>query len=209
MHGYRMFVKANKTTYIQLLAVLLALQELAVVQVVAALHLGLQPGLDALVLVVEVGQVGHQVLHHVHVRQRVDLGGLAALVDVAQASQGVLAVDVHRAAATDALAARSAECQSRVLLVLNLDQCIQNHRPALVQVDRVSGHIRLLLLLGVPPVDLEIPARRIKRCQITITHDRQDSQTILDVGLLRAGDLQVRLARKRSGDLDDEINSAS
>lgn len=45
--------------------------------------LPLQPRLDALVLVVEVVHVGHQVLDDVHVRQRVDLGRLVtARVDL-------------------------------------------------------------------------------------------------------------------------------
>ena len=35
--------------------------------------LGLQPGLDRAILGVGLGQVGHQILHHRHMRQRVDL----------------------------------------------------------------------------------------------------------------------------------------
>jgi hypothetical protein len=79
---------------IQLLPVDFALQELAVVEVVR--DLGLEPGLDGLILGVEVGHVWHQVLEDIHVRQRVDLdsgGGL--LVNVTEASQGVLSVDIH------------------------------------------------------------------------------------------------------------------
>ena len=53
---------------IELLAVLLGLQELPVLQVVAALDLGLQPGLDVLVLGEEVAQVRHKVAEHVHLR---------------------------------------------------------------------------------------------------------------------------------------------
>ena len=53
---------------VQLLPVLLRLQELSVRQVVASLHLGLQPGLDRLVLGVEVGHVRHQVTEDVHLR---------------------------------------------------------------------------------------------------------------------------------------------
>ena len=53
---------------VQLLAVLLRLQELPVLQVVAALDLGLQPGLDRLVLGVEVAHVRHEVAKHVHLR---------------------------------------------------------------------------------------------------------------------------------------------
>mmetsp|Transcript_69893 Transcript_69893/g.197200 ORF Transcript_69893/g.197200 Transcript_69893/m.197200 type:complete len:210 (+) Transcript_69893:17-646(+) len=45
--------------------------------------LALQPGLDGLVLVVEVGEVGHEVLHDVGVGQGLDFDGLRVLLDVA------------------------------------------------------------------------------------------------------------------------------
>ena len=81
---------------IQLLAVHLALQVLSMVQVMTALLLESQPGLDGGVLGVEVAHVGHEVLDDVHVGQRIDLdGGRGLLVDEAQTCQGVAAVDVH------------------------------------------------------------------------------------------------------------------
>lgn len=142
---------------IQLLAVLLALQELAVGQVVGALDLGAQPGLDGLVLVVEVGQISHQVLDHIHVRKRVDLGGLrGVLVNIAQAGQGVGTIDVHGATSANTLTARATEGQGRIDLILDLDKGIQNHGSALVQVHLIGGNVGLLLLLGVPAVDFEI-----------------------------------------------------
>lgn len=161
-----------KITYIELLSVLLGLQELSVVEVMTTLNLGLKPGLDRLVLLVEVGQIGHEILHHEHVRQRVDLSGLRGLVDVAQTSQGVFTIDVHGATATDTLTAGSAQSQSRILLVLNLKKNIKHHRSAIVEVDRVSGHVRLLPhLFRVPSVNFEVPvenASKMIRKKLTI-----------------------------------------
>jgi len=63
------------------------------------------------------------------VRQRVDLGRLGRVaVDPAQAGERVDAVNVHRARAADALAARAPERQRRVDLVLNLDQSVEHCR---------------------------------------------------------------------------------
>lgn len=156
-----MFERIEGGAYIELLSVLLGLQEFAVVEVVAALHLGLQPGLDGLVLVVEVGQIGHKVLHHEHVGQGVDLGGLGGLVDVAQTSQGVFTVNVHRATAANTLTAGSAQGQGRILLVLNLKKYVKHHRSTIVEINRVSGHVRLLPHhLRVPSVNFKVPARK-------------------------------------------------
>ena len=49
----------------------------------------LNPGLDGLILLVEVVHVGHEVLDDVHVGQRVDLGDLAVILDLGEAGQGV------------------------------------------------------------------------------------------------------------------------
>jgi hypothetical protein len=91
-------------------------------------------------------------------RQRVDFGILGAIpVDSAETSQGVLAVDVHGAASTDTLPAGSSESECRVHFILNLDQCVQNHRPCLVEVDLVGLQGGLLLrLVWVPAVDFEL-----------------------------------------------------
>lgn len=145
---------------VKLLSVLLGLQKLSVVQVVAALYLGLQPGLDGLVLVVEVGHVRHQVLDDIHVRKGVDLHGLAGLVDEAQAGEGVTTVDIHGAAATDTLTARPSEGERGVLLVLDLQQSIKNHWSTVVQVHGVGGGVWLLFSLGIPSVNLEIPVNK-------------------------------------------------
>jgi len=137
----------------------------------------LQVRLDRLVLLVELGEIGHQVLDDEGVRERVDLhvggvlGGDAACQLSAsvphvflprirqphtQASEGVGAVDVHGAAAADALSAAAAEGEGRVELVLDADQGVEDHGPGLVEVEGVALHARLLgRCVGVPAVDLE------------------------------------------------------
>merc|ERR1711915_309282 len=50
--------------------------------------LSLEPGLDALVLIIEIGHVHDEVLHHEHVRQRRDGGGGGSgSVDFGEASE--------------------------------------------------------------------------------------------------------------------------
>ena len=89
------------------------------------------------VLLVEVVHVRHEVLDDVHVGQRVDLGLLVVGLDLADAGERVDAANVHRAGAADALAAGAAEGQGGVHLVLDLDQRVQDHGAAVVQVDLV------------------------------------------------------------------------
>src|SRR5690606_26641728 len=156
---------------VELGAILLRLQPLAIG---GRRALGADPRLDRSVLRVEVGHVRDQVLDHPHRRQRVDRHRalaldrrplragveralrLAGLLDRADAGQRVGAVDVHRARAADALAAGAAEGQGRVDLVLDLDQRVQDHRPALVQVDLVGVQARVLVVVRAPAIDLEL-----------------------------------------------------
>lgn len=120
--------------------------------------LSLQERLDRLVLSIKVAQVWHEVLDDVHMWQRVDLGRLARIVvDLGKTRERVGTVDVHGARAANAFAARSSERQSGILLVLDLDQGVQNHHSAVVQIDLVGLEIRLLAGdLGVPSVDGEL-----------------------------------------------------
>jgi hypothetical protein len=67
---------------------------------------------------------------------------------MARAGQRVDAVDVHRARTADALAAGAAERQRRVDLVLDLDQCVENHRTAGVEVHLVGVDARALAESG-------------------------------------------------------------
>ena len=116
---------------VELLPLLLALQNLF------SRHrwvLPLQPGLDTLILIVEVRHVHDQVLDHEHVRQRSDRrgGGVFFRGDLGEARQAVAAVDVHCAGAADPLAARAAEREARVDLVLDLDERVEDHGPTLL-----------------------------------------------------------------------------
>lgn len=106
---------------IEFFAILLALQKLAVLQVVTALYLGLQPRLNALVLIIEIAHVRHQILNHVHVRERIDLDGIGGiLVDETKTRQCVFAINVHRTTSANALSARTTKCKCGVLFVLDL-----------------------------------------------------------------------------------------
>lgn len=117
--------------------------------------LPLQPRLYALVLIVEVGHVHHQVLYHKHVRQR----RYRRRSDgrrrryLRQASEPVAAVDVHGAGAADPFAARSTEGEGGVHLVLDLNEGVEHHGPTLLEVDLVLTELRLLRVFWVPPVD--------------------------------------------------------
>ena len=73
-----------------------------------------------------------------------------------ETGQGVHAIDVHRAAAADALAAASPEGQGGIDLVLNPDQGVEHHGAGLVEVERVRLHLGLLRRpVGRPSVDVE------------------------------------------------------
>ena len=77
-------------------------------------------------------------------------------VDRLEAGERVAAVDVHRAGAADALAAGAAEGQRRIDLVLDLDQRVQDHRPAGVEIDLVGVGARVLPVVRVPAIDAEL-----------------------------------------------------
>jgi len=86
------------------------------------LTFALKVRLDLLVLIVEVGHVWYEILDDVHVGKRVNLGGFCCIrFDSAETCERVRAVDVHGAAAANALAAGPAEGQGGVKLVLDLD----------------------------------------------------------------------------------------
>lgn len=132
--------------------------QLQVFPTVSGLVLSLQPRLDGLVLLVEVGQVRDKVSHHVHVGQGVDLKvSLVGLVNLTKTSQSVSTANVHSTRTTDTFSARSSESKGRVLLVLDLDQSVQNHGSACVEVNLVGlkGGFNLGGV-GVPTVDLEL-----------------------------------------------------
>lgn len=78
------------------------------------------------------------------VGKRINLDRLADVaVDLRNASQGVATLNVHGARAADTFTARTTEGQRRVLLVLDFDQSVQNHRSTGVQVDLVRLNVGL------------------------------------------------------------------
>jgi hypothetical protein len=136
----------------------------------------LEVRLNGLVLLVELGQVGYEVLDDVCVGKRVNarllllLSGDAAysyrlvcantaiypLFPLTQTRQRVDTINVHCATAANALSAASPECKSRVHLVLDPDERVQHHGSGLVQVEGVGLHLGLgRRLIGVPAVDME------------------------------------------------------
>ena len=116
----------------------------------------LQPRLNGLVLIIEVGHVHHQILNHKHMGKRRNGGGGRPIrINLSQASQAIAAVDVHGAGPTDPFPARPAEGQGWVDLILDLNQGVQHHGPTLLQVDVVIFELRLLGVVRVPSVDLE------------------------------------------------------
>lgn len=73
-----------------------------------------------------------------------------------KARERVHTINVHGAAAADALSTAAAESQRRVGLVLDPDQGVQHHGARLVQIQRVALHPRLRRgLVRVPAVDVE------------------------------------------------------
>src|SRR4029079_16361322 len=115
----------------------------------------LQPRLDRGILRVEVREVRHEVLDDLHVRKRRDAHLAGYLLEGGGAGESVLAVHVHRARPADAFAARAAEGQRRVDLVLDLDQRVEEHRPAFVEVDGVAVEAWVGASIGIVAVDLE------------------------------------------------------
>jgi hypothetical protein len=139
--------------------------------------IALQVRLDRLVLLVELGQIGHEILDNVCVWQWVDarlLGGVCGnatcpVVNTTvpilprptkshtQASKSVDSVNVHRATSADTLSATPSEGQGGVDFVLDSDERIQHHRAGLVEVQLVGLHLGLLGGgVGIPAVDLEL-----------------------------------------------------
>jgi hypothetical protein len=48
-----------------------------------------------------------------------------------------------------------AESEGGILLILDLNQSIQHHGPTLIKINRVRGHVWLVLLVWIPAVNLE------------------------------------------------------
>lgn len=116
--------------------------------------LSLEPGFDALVLIIKIGHVDHQVFDDEHVRQGRDGGGgVGGGVDLGEAGEAVAAVDVHGTGSADALSAGAPEGERGVCLVLDLDQGVEHHGPALLCVYRIVLQPGLLYVLRIPSID--------------------------------------------------------
>ena len=148
---------------IQLGSILLGLVHLFAIHLLRVSTL--KPGLHALVLSIKVGHVHHQILDHEHMWQRSDGAGGATVVSLntSQTCQTIASIDVHSTGAADAFPTGAAERQSRVLLVLNLQQHIQNHRTAVIQVNLIALHSWFFTCIRIPAVDFELPKNKIEK----------------------------------------------
>ncbi len=103
---------------------------LGALQVVVASRMRAHPRIDLAHLVGHPVEVDHQIAHHGQVVQRFDEQRVAAesvkqLVELRLAGQVRVAVDLHRAAAANGVAARAREAQARVLFLADLRQAPQ------------------------------------------------------------------------------------
>src|SRR3546814_1910391 len=98
-------------------------------------------------------------------RDHRDLNGLTHSFPTRRSSglgEAVRAVDVHRARSANALAARAAESERRILIGLDLDQRVEDHRPAIVEINLENVVAGIFARIGIVAVDLEtLHARRI------------------------------------------------
>ena len=74
-------------------------------------------------------------------RQGTDGSGGRSGNNLRQTGQTVLAIDVHGARTADTLTARSSESKRGVLLVLDLEQSVEDHRAATTEFRNRSGKI--------------------------------------------------------------------
>src|SRR5690606_39076865 len=101
-------------------------------------------------------EVRNEITDHMHMRQRVDGDPAGKLLERLEAGQAVVPVHVHRAGAADALAAGAAEGQRRIDLILDLEERIEDHRPAAVHVDPVRVESGAVVLVGMPAIDAKL-----------------------------------------------------
>lgn len=64
-----------------------------------------------------------------------------------QTSEAVLSVDVHRTRSANTLTTRTSESERGILLVLDLDERVQDHHTAVVEIDVVLFQVRLVTRL--------------------------------------------------------------
>jgi cytochrome c peroxidase len=69
--------------------------------------------------------------------------------------QSIGAIDVHSAGTTDPLSARPPKSQCLVDLILDLDECVEHHGPARINIHFVSVEARVQVVAWTPAVDTE------------------------------------------------------
>ena len=99
--------------------------------------------------------IRHEILDHRHRRQRINRNRPLDVVDGLCTGECVRAVDVHSARAANAFAARATERQRRIDLVFDLQQRVEHHRTATVEIDLVGVEMRIFAVVRAPPIDLE------------------------------------------------------
>jgi len=119
-------------------------------------------------LFVEIAHVRDQILENVHVREGIYLGRrLGVVVDVCETGEGVASLDVHGAGSADSFSAAPTKGETRILLVLDFNEGVEDHRTAIVEVDRIRAEVWLLVVLfRVPSIDLEVLDSLYGRCRV-------------------------------------------
>src|SRR5215510_13036579 len=88
-------------------------------------------------------------------RQGVDRHRRARIVDCLGAGERVGTIDIHRARTADALPARAAEGECWINVVLDPDERVENHRPAIITVDVIRVETWIFAVVRIPPVNTE------------------------------------------------------
>ena len=86
-------------------------------------------------------------------RQWVNLGRLAIDVDLANTGKSVGTLNVHGAGSADTLAAGATEGERRIDVILDPDQRVENHRPAIAGVDIIGVDMRVLSVVRIPAIN--------------------------------------------------------
>ena len=102
---------------------------------------------------IKVGEVGDQILDNFHMWQRIDFNVALNFGQAMQTGQGINPTNIHCTRAADAFSARPAECQCWINLVFNFYQRIQDHWATGIHIDKIGIDLRILAIIGVPPID--------------------------------------------------------
>src|SRR5690606_2607692 len=87
--------------------------------------------------------------------QRIDLHIALALINALRAGKRVPAINIHGAGTANAFAAGTAESQRLIDFVLDLDEGVENHRPAFVEIDFIGVDARIGIVIRRPAIDAE------------------------------------------------------